>query len=150
MRLVIQRVTHAQVNVQDKVVGKIERGLMILVGVHIDDTQADAQWLASKTASMRIFDDEQGAMNRSIADVGGKVLAVSQFTLHASTRKGNRPGYTQAAGRAQAEPLYQYYCDLLTEQLGTKTEQGEFGADMQVDLCNDGPVTIIIDSRVRE
>lgn len=122
----------------------------MLVGVENGDTEADADWLADKTAALRIFDDADGVMNRSIIDSGGNILAVSQFTLTASTRKGNRPSYIRAAPGPVSEPLYQHYCDRLASRLGRQVEKGVFGADMQVELVNDGPVTIIIDSRLRE
>lgn len=150
MRLVIQRVSGASVSVGGEVKGSIGAGLLVLVGVENGDTEVDAEWLAAKTAALRIFDDENGVMNRSVADTGGSVLAVSQFTLTASTRKGNRPSYIRAAGHELAVPLYEKYCALLESALGRKTEKGVFGADMEVKLVNDGPVTIIIDSRLRE
>lgn len=123
---------------------------MVLVGVENGDTEDDAAWLAGKTAALRVFDDADGVMNLSVADCGGDVLAVSQFTLTASTRKGNRPSYIRAAGHETAVPLYESYCRLLAGRLGRPVMQGRFGADMAVELCNDGPVTIIIDSRLRE
>ncbi|MDE6042072.1 MAG: D-tyrosyl-tRNA(Tyr) deacylase [Muribaculaceae bacterium] len=150
MRLVIQRVTHATVSVNEEVSGSIARGLLVLVGVEHGDTPADAEWLAAKTAGLRIFDDERGVMNLSVGDAGGAVLAVSQFTLTASTRKGNRPSYIRAAGHDLAVPLYEAYCRLLRDVHGLEVQQGVFGAHMAVELCNDGPVTIIIDSRLRE
>ena len=150
MRIVIQRVTSAQVTINGEVHGKIGNGMMVLVGVREGDTPDDMHWLAQKTANLRIFDDEQGVMNRSIMDVGGEVLAVSQFTLNASTKKGNRPSYIHAAGHDVAVPLYEAYCNELEQLLGTPTQRGVFGAEMQVSLVNDGPVTIIIDSRLKE
>ena len=150
MRLVIQRVAQASVCVDGKCVSEINSGLLILVGVENGDTEADADWLALKTANLRIFPDESGNMNRSIIDFGGELLAVSQFTLMASTRKGNRPSYIRAANGNEAESLYQYYCRKLGEIAGTVVRQGVFGADMKVGLINDGPVTIIIDSKIRE
>ncbi|MBQ6080554.1 MAG: D-tyrosyl-tRNA(Tyr) deacylase [Muribaculaceae bacterium] len=150
MRIVIQRVTQAQVTIDGEVHGKIGSGMMILVGVREGDTLDDMRWLAQKTVNLRIFDDEQGVMNRSIIDVGGEVLAVSQFTLNASTKKGNRPSYIHAAGHDLAVPLYEAYCDELAQLLGKPTQRGVFGAEMQVSLVNDGPVTIIIDSRLKE
>ena len=150
MRLVIQRVSEASVKVGDEVIGAVGRGFMVLVGVEHGDTEADVEWLAAKTVGLRVFDDDNGVMNRSIADVGGQVLAVSQFTLTASTRKGNRPSYIRAAGHDLAVPLYESYCRRVGELLGRTTEQGRFGADMKVALVNDGPVTIIIDSKLRE
>ena len=149
MRIVIQRVAHASVSIGDELFS-IGRGMMVLVGVEDGDTDDDAAWLASKTAALRIFDDEAGVMNRSVADTGGEVLAVSQFTLTASTRKGNRPSYIRAAGHDTAVPLYERYCSLLETTLGRPVRRGRFGADMAVELLNDGPVTIIIDSRLRE
>lgn len=136
--------------VAGEVIGQIGHGMMVLVGVEEGDTDDDCRWLAAKTVALRIFDDENGVMNRSVADVGGNVLAVSQFTLTASTRKGNRPSYIRAAGHELATRLYQMYADLVANALGRPTAQGRFGADMQVALVNDGPVTIIIDSRLRE
>lgn len=129
---------------------EIGKGLMVLVGVAEGDTEEDVRWLAAKTVGLRIFDDEAGVMNRSVADIGGEILAVSQFTLTASTKKGNRPSYIRAAGHGLAVPLYELYCRLVGDALGRETRTGVFGADMQVSLTNDGPVTIIIDSRLRE
>ena len=137
-------------SIEGKLVATIGQGLMVLVGVETSDTQADAAWLASKTAGLRIFDDAQGVMNLSVKDVGGDILAVSQFTLTASTRKGNRPSYIRAAGHETAIPLYEACCQLLQEEIGKDVKKGVFGANMQVALVNDGPVTIIIDSRIRE
>lgn len=128
----------------------IGKGLFILVGVENGDTVSDMEWLAAKAAALRIFNDEQGVMNRSVLDIGGEVLAVSQFTLTASTRKGNRPSYIRAAGHDLAVPLYEAFCERLSLLLGRPVQTGEFGADMQCSLTNDGPVTIIIDSRIRE
>ena len=150
MGLVIQRVSEASVSVDGEIIGAVGRGLMVLVGVEHGDTEADVDWLAAKTVALRIFEDEAGVMNRSVADIGGQVLAVSQFTLTASTRKGNRPSYIRAAGHDVAVPLYEAYCRKVGELLGRNTERGRFGADMKVALVNDGPVTIIIDSRLRE
>ena len=150
MRLVIQRVAHASVTIDGELLSSIGAGLLVLVGVEKGDTEEDAAWLAAKTAALRIFDDSEGVMNRSIADTGGEVLAVSQFTLTASTRKGNRPSYIRAAGHELAVPLYERYCELLEQTLAREVKKGRFGADMAVDLRNDGPVTIIIDSHLRE
>ena len=150
MRLVIQRVTRASVTIDNQLHSQVGQGLMVLVGVREGDTLDDVKWLAAKTASLRIFDDEAGVMNRSIIDAGGEVLAVSQFTLNASTKKGNRPSYIHAAGHDVAIPLYEAYCIQLQELLGSEVKKGVFGANMQVELINDGPVTIIIDSRLRE
>lgn len=123
---------------------------MVLVGVENGDTEEDAQWIASKTAGMRIFDDENGVMNRSVVDIDGELLAISQFTLTASTKKGNRPSYIRAAGHELAIPMYEKYCSLLEDAAGRPVLKGVFGADMKVELLNDGPVTIIIDSRLKE
>lgn len=150
MRIVIQRVSRASVCVDGSVVSQIGRGLMILVGVENGDTEEDAAWLASKAARLRIFDDADGVMNLSVTDAGGELLAVSQFTLTASTRKGNRPSYIRAAGHETAVPLYERFCRMLEQESGAQVRKGVFGADMQVELVNDGPVTIIIDSRLRE
>lgn len=136
--------------VAGEVIGQIGHGMMVLVGVEEGDTDDDCRWLAAKTVALRIFNDENGVMNRSVADAGGNVLAVSQFTLTASTRKGNRPSYIRAAGHDLATRLYEQYAELVAQALGRPTAMGRFGADMQVSLVNDGPVTIIIDSRLRE
>lgn len=150
MRVVIQRVLEAGVRISGEPVAQIGPGLMILVGVENGDTEEDARWLAAKTAALRIFDDEAGVMNRSVVEAGGALLAVSQFTLTASTRKGNRPSYIRAAGHELAVPLYERYCELLAEAAGRPVARGVFGADMKVSLINDGPVTIIIDSHLKE
>ena len=150
MRLVIQRCLEASVKIDGELVSSIGKGLLVLVGIEQGDTQGDVDWLVGKTAGLRIFDDEAGVMNLSVADIGGEVLAVSQFTLTASTRKGNRPSYIRAAGHELAVPLYESYCEKLSETLGRSVGKGRFGADMKVSLVNDGPVTIIIDSRLRE
>ncbi len=150
MRLVIQRVKRASVTIGGVVHSEIGEGLMVLVGVATDDTLDDVKWLASKTAALRIFPDEDGVMNRSVVDCGGEVLAVSQFTLTASTRKGNRPSYIHAAGHDVAIPLYEAYCEQVQALVGREVKRGVFGADMQVSLVNDGPVTIIIDSKLKE
>ncbi len=150
MRLVIQRVSEASVTVEGECISSIGRGLLVLVGVENGDTEQDAAWLAAKAAALRIFDDEEGVMNRSVVDVDGGLLAVSQFTLTASTRKGNRPSYIRAAGHGLAVPLYERFCQLLSEAAGRPVQRGMFGADMKVRLLNDGPVTIIIDSRLKE
>lgn len=150
MRLVIQRVTEASVTIGEVAVSTIGAGLMVLVGVERDDTLDDVKWLAAKTVGLRIFNDDEGVMNRSVVDIGGEVLAVSQFTLTASTRKGNRPSYIRAAGHELAVPLYEAYCNEVSALIGRKVSTGVFGADMKVSLVNDGPVTIIIDSRLKE
>ena len=150
MRIVIQRVRNASVSIDNMPVSSIGMGLLVLVGVENGDTEDDVRWLVGKTVGLRIFDDGDGVMNRSVLDVGGDVLAVSQFTLTASTRRGNRPSYIRAAGHETAVPLYEKYCEAVSEALGRPVGRGVFGADMQVSLLNDGPVTIIIDSRLRE
>lgn len=150
MRLVIQRVKEASVTISNELHSSIGQGLFVLVGVENGDTQEDAIWLASKVAGMRIFDDHNGVMNRSVVDIDGEILAVSQFTLTASTKKGNRPSYIRAAGHDLAVPMYEKFCHLLAEISGRKVETGIFGADMQCALINDGPVTIVIDSKLKE
>lgn len=150
MRIVIQRVTVASVNISGKLYSSIGKGLFVLVGVENGDTDDDVKWLASKVVGLRIFDDENGVMNRSVLDVKGEILAVSQFTLTASTKKGNRPSYIRAAGHELAIPMYEKFCDLLGVSLGHPVQKGVFGADMKCSLVNDGPVTIIIDSRIKE
>jgi len=150
MRIVVQRVTRASVSVDAHEVDSIGLGLMVLVGVENGDTEADADWLAAKTAGLRVFDDASGVMNLNVSDVDGRILAISQFTLTASTRRGNRPSYIRAAGHDLATPLYERYCAQLNELTGHRTRRGIFGAHMAVSLLNDGPVTIIIDSRIRE
>lgn len=150
MRIVIQRVSEASVSVDTEEISRIGTGMMILVGVEKEDTLQDAEWLAAKTASLRIFDDNQGVMNKSLTEVNGEALAVSQFTLTASTRKGNRPSYIRAARHDLAIPLYEKYCEILSTLTGMEVKKGIFGADMQIALINDGPVTIIIDSRLKE
>lgn len=150
MRIVIQRVSRASVTVGAETVSSIGRGMMMLVGVEKGDTADDMKWLADKTAALRIFPDEAGVMNRSVIDAGGEVLAVSQFTLTASTRKGNRPSYMRAAGHELATELYDGYAERLSVLLGRPVRKGVFGADMRIDMEADGPVTIIIDSRLRE
>ncbi|MGM9762763.1 MAG: D-aminoacyl-tRNA deacylase [Candidatus Cryptobacteroides sp.] len=150
MRLVIQRVRKASVTIDGEVVSEIGRGLLVLVGVENGDTEEEMKWLVAKTAAMRIFDDENGVMNKAVTDIDGEVLAVSQFTLTASTKKGNRPSYIRAAGHELAVPLYEKYCEKLSALIGKEVKRGVFGADMQVSLVNDGPVTIVIDSRLKE
>lgn len=150
MRLVIQRVSEASVTVDSVVTGRIGPGLMILCGIEGDDTAEDAVWLVQKVAQMRIFSDAEGKMNLSVKDIGGGVLVVSQFTLHASTKKGNRPSFIRAARPEQAIPLYEQFMSLLETETGRPVERGIFGADMKVALINDGPVTIVMDSKARE
>lgn len=150
MRAVIQRVTEASVKVDGKIKGAIEEGLLILVGIEDADTQEDIDWLTKKIVGCRIFNDENGVMNRSVTEIGGHLLAVSQFTLMASTKKGNRPSYIRASKGDFAEPMYEKFCQALEKESGTKVEKGIFGADMKVSLLNDGPVTIIIDTKNKE
>ena len=150
MRLVIQRVKEAYVAVEGKEISRIGKGVLVLVGIENNDTEEDVEWLASKTSNLRIFDDENGVMNLSLKDIDGEVLAVSQFTLTASTKKGNRPSYIRAAGHELAVPLYEKYCERVSDMMGKEVKKGIFGADMQVGLINDGPVTIIIDSKLKE
>ena len=150
MKAVIQRVTKASVTVNGELISEIGKGYLVLLGVMDDDTEADAEITAKKTASLRIFEDEDEKMNLDILNVGGEVLAVSQFTLTASTRKGNLPSYIHAAGHELAIPLYEAFCEHLQALVGCPVKRGIFGADMQVSLINDGPVTIIIDSRLKE
>ena len=150
MRIVIQRVKEASVSIGGELKSAIGCGMMILVGVEHDDASEDVEWLVKKVVNLRIFDDDNGVMNRSILDCGGEILVVSQFTLHASTKKGNRPSYIRAARPEQAVPLYRLFIDSLNAAVGKSCGEGEFGADMQVALVNDGPVTIIIDSKLKE
>lgn len=150
MRVVIQRVRHASVTIEGKVKSQIGVGLLILVGFEAADTQEDVQWMTRKVLGLRIFNDEQGVMNRSVLDVQGEILIVSQFTLHAMTAKGNRPSYIRAAGHDIAIPLYESFLKCVSEGLGKVVGSGQFGADMQVDLLNDGPVTICMDSKNKE
>lgn len=150
MRVVIQRVTEASVRVDNKVTGAINKGLLILVGIEDADTQEDIDWLTKKIVGLRIFDDENGVMNLSVGDVEGGLLAVSQFTLMASTKKGNRPSYIRASKGDFAQPMYEKFCQALERETGKKTEKGIFGADMKVSLLNDGPVTIIMDTKNKE
>ena len=150
MRVVIQRVNKASVSIRNKIVAKITNGLVILLGIEVNDTRQDCLWLASKIASLRIFSDENGRMNNSILDVGGEVIVVSQFTLHAKIKKGNRPSYIQAAEKDQSFVLYEKFKKELSELISKDVFSGDFGADMQVSLVNDGPVTIIIDTKNKE
>lgn len=150
MRLVIQRVQHASVTIEGNVKSKIGKGLLILVGVEETDQISDVEWLVGKCSAMRIFDDENGVMNLSVRDIDGECLIVSQFTLFASTKKGNRPSWYRAARHEISVPLYDAFCNRLSEALGKPVGTGEFGTDMKVELLNDGPVTIIIDSKNKE
>ena len=150
MRVVIQRTTQASVTIDGVVVSEIGQGLVVLVGIENDDVLDDAQWLATKMVAMRIFGDGEGKMNLSVKDIDGDVLVVSQFTLHASTKKGNRPSFLRAARPEIAIPLYEQFLGSLEAELGKPVPRGVFGADMKVALVNDGPVTIVMDSRTRE
>jgi D-tyrosyl-tRNA(Tyr) deacylase len=150
MRVVIQRVLEASVTVNGTIVGQIQKGLMVLVGIVNEDDQADIDWLCNKIVNMRIFEDEQGIMNKSVLEIGGSILLVSQFTLHASTKKGNRPSYIAAAKPDISIPLYEQLIVQLQKDLGAPIQTGKFGADMKVGLINDGPVTITIDSKNKE
>jgi D-tyrosyl-tRNA(Tyr) deacylase len=150
MRVVVQRVMEASVKVDGALISEIGKGLMILVGVEDADSDEDIEYLTQKISKLRIFDDECGVMNLSVCDVGGEILAVSQFTLHASTKKGNRPSYIRAAKGEVSQPLYDRFCNRLSELTSKDVKKGIFGADMKVVLINDGPVTIIIDSKNRE
>ena len=150
MRTVIQRVSHASVTIDGKEYSRIEQGFLVLLGIEPSDTEEDANWLVKKTAALRIFDDDQGIMNRDIISIGGNALVVSQFTLMASYKKGNRPSYLRAASHDIAIPLYEYFCRRLSETIGKEVLTGEFGADMQVELLNDGPVTICMDTKHKE
>lgn len=145
MRAVIQRVSGASVRVEGEVVGRIGRGLLVLLGVAVGDGEEQLEWMVRKVAAMRIFDDEAGVMNRSVVDIGGEALVVSQFTLLADCRKGNRPSWIGAAGHELAVPMYEAFCKHLGAAIGRRVERGVFGADMKVELLNDGPVTIVLE-----
>jgi D-tyrosyl-tRNA(Tyr) deacylase len=147
MKVVIQRVSEASVTIENNVVAKISHGLLVLLGIENEDNSDDIEWLCGKIANLRIFHDEAGVMNININEVGGEIIVVSQFTLHASTKKGNRPSYIYAATPDVAIPLYNSFLESLQLQINTKIQTGAFGADMKVQLINDGPVTIIIDSK---
>ena len=150
MRIIIQRVRNASVTIDEKLHSSIDQGMMILVGIEDADNEEDIAFLVKKVAAMRIFDDENGVMNLSVMDIGGEVLVVSQFTLHASTKKGNRPSYIKAAKPDISVPLYEKFCAELSNTLGKPVKTGVFGADMQCALINDGPVTIFMDSKNKE
>lgn len=150
MKIVIQRVSHASVTIDGKVKSAIGRGFLILLGITSDDTREDMEWLVKKTAALRVFNDEQGVMNLPITAIDGEILVISQFTLMASYKKGNRPSWIHAAPHSIAIPLYEEFCARLSEAIGKPVGTGEFGADMKVELLNDGPVTICMDSRNRE
>lgn len=150
MRAVIQRVKGCKVDISGQTVGSIDSGILVLLGVEAADTTEDIEWLVGKISRLRIFDDENGVMNLDINQVGGRALVVSQFTLYASTKKGNRPSYIRSAPEPISRPMYEQFVARLEQVLGTKVETGQFGADMQVSLVNDGPVTICIDTKNKE
>tara|TARA_X000000368_G_C23024958_1_gene709729 strand:- start:1158 stop:1610 length:453 start_codon:yes stop_codon:yes gene_type:complete len=150
VRVVIQRVSQASVIINEKKVASINKGLLVLLGIEIEDTKKDSLWLASKISQLRIFSDEDGVMNKSITEINGDIIVVSQFTLHAKTKKGNRPSYIKAARPEQAIPLYNQFKRNLSYAISKEIKSGEFGADMKVSLSNDGPVTIIIDTKDKE
>lgn len=150
MRAVIQRTTEASVEIENKIAGKIEHGLVVLLGIGEEDTDEDIEWLCKKLSALRIFSDDKGLMNLSIQDVSGSFLVISQFTLHAKTKKGNRPSFIHAAKPDQAIPIYEKFKKMLAVMSSCKVESGEFGADMKVALVNDGPVTITIDTKNKE
>lgn len=150
MRAVIQRVQHASVTIDGKLKSRIQKGFLVLLGIEDADTEEDKEWLARKIISLRVFDDEQGVMNRNIQDAGGEILVVSQFTLMASYKKGNRPSWIRAARHEHAIPLYEAFTERLSQDLTGRVQTGEFGADMQVELLNDGPVTICMDTKNKE
>jgi D-tyrosyl-tRNA(Tyr) deacylase len=150
MRAVIQRVAHASVTIDGSVKSQIGQGFLILLGVCDEDSMEDVDWLVKKVANLRVFDDEQGVMNLSIQDVGGNALVVSQFTLYASYKKGNRPSWFKAGSHEHSIPLYEAFCTQLSAAIGNPVQTGEFGADMKVELLNDGPVTICMDTKNKE
>ena len=150
MRVVIQKVTQASVSIENQIVASIDKGLLVLVGIEDGDTNEDIAWLSSKIVNLRVFDDDNGVMNLSVKEVEGEVLIVSQFTLHASTKKGNRPSYIKASRPEVAIPIYEAFIKQVESLLGKKVPTGQFGAMMQVSLCNDGPVTILIDTKNKE
>ena len=150
MRAVIQRVQHASVTIDGKLKSRIQKGYLVLLGIEDADTEEDMEWLARKIVALRVFDDEQGVMNRNIQDAGGEILVVSQFTLMASYKKGNRPSWIRAARHEHAIPLYEAFTERLSQDLPGRVQTGEFGADMQVELLNDGPVTICMDTKNKE
>ena len=150
MRIVIQRVKHASVTIDRNIKSAIQKGLLILLGIGEDDDENDVKWLVNKVIGLRIFDDEQGVMNKSVMDIGGEALVVSQFTLMASYKKGNRPSYIHAAKHEISIPLYKFFCQELSRAMRKNVGEGEFGADMKVELLNDGPVTICMDTKNKE
>ncbi|MDL2265464.1 D-tyrosyl-tRNA(Tyr) deacylase [Parabacteroides sp. OttesenSCG-928-G07] len=150
MKTVIQRVKYSSVTIDNQITAKIGRGLLVLIGIEDTDNQEDIEWLTKKIVNLRIFDDEAGVMNRSVQEINGEILVVSQFTLQASTKKGNRPSYIRASKPEIAIPIYENFCKEIEQQLGETVSTGTFGADMKIELINDGPVTIIIDSKNKE
>ena len=150
MRVVIQKVTQASVSIENQIVGSIDKGLLVLVGIEDGDTNEDIAWLSSKIVNLRVFDDDNEVMNLSVKEVEGEVLIVSQFTLHASTKKGNRPSYIKASRPEVAIPIYEAFIKQVESLLGKRVPTGQFGAMMKVSLCNDGPVTILIDTKNKE
>jgi len=150
MRTVIQRVNYASVTIEGAVKSEIKQGLLVFLGIEDADNQEDVEWLTKKIANLRIFDDENGVMNKSILEINGEILIISQFTLHALTKKGNRPSYIRASKPIIAVPLYESFCSKMSEQLGSEVKTGIFGAEMKVELLNDGPVTIWIDTKNKE
>ncbi len=150
MRVVIQRVSHASVSIEDTVKSAIKQGYLVLVGIEEADNEEDIQWLSRKIVGLRVFDDENGVMNKSVTDIDGEILVISQFTLWASYKKGNRPSYLRAGSHAVTVPLYERFCKVLSETLGKEVKTGEFGAEMKVELLNDGPVTICMDTKNKE
>ena len=150
MRVVIQRVSRASVTINNKVKSQIAQGLLVFVGIEDADSIEDLEWLCGKIAQIRIFDDHNGVMNLSVKDIDGEVIVVSQFTLHASTKKGNRPSYIRASKQEFAQPMYEKFVTILAKEIGKEVKTGEFGADMKIELLNDGPVTIIYDTKNKE
>jgi D-aminoacyl-tRNA deacylase len=150
MKTVIQRVSHSSVTIDNEIVAEIQKGLLILIGIEDLDSQEDIFWITNRIANLRIFADENGVMNRSVKDIDGEIIVVSQFTLHASTKKGNRPSYIKASKPEIAIPLYEKFILQMETELGKKIQTGQFGADMKVSLLNDGPVTIVIDTKNKE
>jgi D-tyrosyl-tRNA(Tyr) deacylase len=150
MRTVIQRIKQASIRINEEIISHIKNGLLIFIGIEDRDTKDDVEWLVKKITNLRIFNNEEGIMDRSVIEIDGEIMIVSQFTLHASIKKGNRPSYIKSSKQLTAKPLYEYFCQEITLQLGKKIATGIFGADMQVELINDGPVTIWIDSKNKE
>ena len=150
MRIVLQRVVEASVKINESIKGSVDKGLLLFLGIEAEDNEEDIDWLVQKVSNLRVFEDENGKMNLSVKEIEGEVLVISQFTLFASTKKGNRPSFIKAAKPAIAIPLYEQFLQKIKSVSSLKVESGEFGADMKVSLCNDGPVTILIDSKNRE